>query len=44
MTQKHATVVPCVFEVFGGFGADVVKLLDDWGVRARGKTPDTIRV
>ena len=40
MTQKHATVTPCVFEVFGGFHADVVNLLNDWAVRARGKTPE----
>ena len=30
---------PCIFEIFGGFDEGAVKLLNEWGSRARGKTP-----
>ena len=33
------TVEPCIFEVFGGFEASAVALLNTWAARARGKTP-----
>ena len=33
------TVVPCIFETFGGFEEGVVSLLNDWSKAARAKTP-----
>ena len=32
-------VRPAIFECFGGFDTEAVKLLNEWGSRARGKTP-----
>ena len=37
--SKGHTITPCIFEVFGGLDRDVVKLLNDWSAKARGKTP-----
>ena len=37
--SKGHDVVPCIFEVFGGFDEDAVKLINEWGAKARGKTP-----
>ena len=37
--RKGHDVKACIFEVFGGFDASVVALLNDWAGRARGKTP-----
>ena len=34
------TVVPVIFETFGGFEAGAVDLLNDWARLARGKTPE----
>ena len=34
------TVVPVIFETFGGFEAGAVNLLNDWARLARGKTPE----
>ena len=38
MAKGH-TVTPCILEVFGGFEADTVALLNEWAGHARGKTP-----
>jgi hypothetical protein len=37
--RKGHDVQPCIFEIFGGFDEGAVKLLNEWGARARGKTP-----
>ena len=37
-SKGHPTTA-CVFEVFGGAAPEVVRLLDDWSVAARNKTP-----
>ena len=37
--KANHTVIPCIFEVFGGFEEPVCNLLNNWAARARGKTP-----
>ena len=39
---KGHTVVPCIFEVFGGMERDTVDLLNAWAAKARGKTPPEV--
>ena len=38
-SRKGNTVVPCIFETFGGFEGSVVHLLNDLSKAARAKTP-----
>ena len=37
--RKGHDVRPAIFECFGGFDTEAVGLLNEWGARARGKTP-----
>ena len=37
--ERGNTVVPCIFETFGGFEGSVVHLLNDLSKAARAKTP-----
>ena len=38
--RKGHTVDALIFEIFGGFDVRVTELLNEWGKRARGKTPE----